>query len=99
VPRLLVRARARAEIRDVFDWYLSRSPDAATRFIEAIDAAITEIADAPERFPVIHGKLRRRLLSRFPYAIYYKIFPTVVSVVGIIHGHRHPDAWLRRAEP
>jgi len=60
VPRLLVRARARAEIRDVFDWYLARSPDAARRFTDAVGAAVTEIADAPERFPVVHGRLRRR---------------------------------------
>jgi len=96
VPRLLVRARARAEIREVFDWYVARSPDAARRFIDAVDTAVTEIAGAPERFPVIHGRLRRRLLSQFPYGVYYKIFPTVVSVVGAIHGHRHPDVWLRR---
>jgi hypothetical protein len=31
--------------------------------------------------------------------VYYKLYPTLVSVVGVIHGHRHPEEWLRRAEP
>jgi hypothetical protein len=39
------------------------------------------------------------LLRRFPYAVYYKVFPLTISVVGVIHGHRHPDTWLRRAAP
>jgi len=24
-------------------------------------------------------------------------FPHVISVVGVIHGHRHPRGWLERA--
>ena len=47
--------------------------------------------------PVIRGRLRRVLLRRFPYAIYYKVYPGVISVIGVIHGHRHPQTWLRRA--
>ena len=99
MPRLVVRERARAEIREAFDWYLARSPSAAARFFEAVDAAISEIERTPERHPVVRGNLRRRLLPTFPYAVYYKLFPTVISVVGVIHGHRHPETWLQRAEP
>ncbi len=57
------------------------------------------IKEAPERQPVIRGRLRRVLLHRFPYGISYKIFPSTISVVGVIHGHRHPDTWLERAVP
>lgn len=98
MPRLVVRKLARAEIRAAFDWYLVRSPRAARRFVDAVDAAIDEIEDEPERCPVVHGNLRRLLLPHFPYSIYYKDFPTVTSVVGVIHGRRHPDVWLERAD-
>lgn len=94
---LRVRKLARAEITAAFDWYLRHSPTAAQRFLDAVDEAIALILEAPERQPIIRGRLRRILLRRFPYAVYYKVFPTVVSVVGVIHGHRHPDTWLRRA--
>ncbi len=30
-------------------------------------------------------------------SVYYKVYPQVISVVGVIHGHRHPRSWLRRA--
>jgi toxin ParE1/3/4 len=97
VRRLLVRKLAHAEIRATFEWYLLRSPDAAGQFLDAVDDAIARIERAPEQCPVIQGRLRRLLLARFPYAVYYKVFPSVISVVGVIHGHRHPDAWLERA--
>ena len=97
--RLVVRQVARAEIQDAFDWYLARSPGAAARFLDVVDTVITDIQKNPEVCPVVCGNLRRRLLPVFPYGVYYKLYPKVISVVGVIHGHRHPDSWLRRAGP
>jgi hypothetical protein len=28
-----------------------------------------------------------------------KIYPRTISIVGVIHGHRHPDTWISRAGP
>ncbi len=97
--RLRVRKIARAEIAAAFEWYLERSPAAAQQFLDAVDAAMAVIEEAPERHSLIRGRRRRVLLRRFPDAVYYKIFPSTISVVGVIHGHRHPDTWLRRAAP
>ena len=96
---LRIRQMARAEIHEAFDWYRSRSPDAAARFIDAVDLAIRAIETTPEQHGPFHGNLRRRLLAGFPYGIYFRVYPTVISVVGVIHGSRHPDTWLQRAEP
>jgi plasmid stabilization system protein ParE len=95
--RLRVRKTARTEIAAALDWYWERSPAAARQFIEAINEAMQRIEEAPERHPIVRGHLRRVLLRRFPYGIYYKIYPSTISVVGVIHGHRHPDTWLSRA--
>lgn len=97
--RLRVRKIARAEIVAAFEWYLVRSPAAAQQFLDAVDEAMTVIEEAPLRHPIIRGRLRRVLLRHFPYAVYYKVFPATISVVGMIHGHRHPDTWLQRAAP
>lgn len=97
--RLRVRKTAKAEILAAFEWYLERSPPAAQRFLDAIDAAMRVIEEAPERQPIIRGRLRRVLLRGFPYGVYYKVFPSTISIVGVIYGHRHPDTWLGRAAP
>jgi len=97
VRSLRVRALARQEIESAFDWYRERSPLAAEGFLDALDAALLHITDAPEQHLVVRGLLRRVLLAGYPYAIYYKVYPAVISVVGVVHGHRHPRTWLRRA--
>lgn len=96
MSRLRVRKIARAEIVAAFHWYLNRSPSAAQQFLDAVDEAMTAIEEAPFRYPFIRGQLRRVLVRRFPYAVYYKVFPTTISVLGVLHGHRHPDTWLQR---
>jgi plasmid stabilization system protein ParE len=98
MPQLRIRKSARAEIVEAFDWYLERSPFAAARFLDAIDRAMIQVEDVPHRYPVIHGRLRRVLLPHFPFAVYYKIYPSAISVVGVIHGRRHPDTWLKRSD-
>jgi len=97
VQPVRVRAIARREIDAAFTWYRTHSPSAAQAFLNAVDDAMRSIADAPERYPLVRGHLRRILLHRFPYAVYYKVYPAVITIVGVIHGHRHPRNWLRRA--
>lgn len=94
-----IQAQARAEIAEAFDWYLARSSEASAAFLAELDVAMEQIAEAPEQFPVIRGRLRRVLLHRFPYAVYFKPYATGISVVGVIHGRRHPRTWMRRAGP
>lgn len=99
MTRLRIRAHARSEIAEALDWYLARSQVAAAAFLTELQVAMNRIAESPEQFPVVRGHLRRVLLRRFPYAVYHKIFKSGVSVVGVLHGNRHPATWLRRAEP
>jgi plasmid stabilization system protein ParE len=91
-----VRRVAKAEIRSAHEWYRKQSPLVAERFLEAVDAAIAAIEAGPERHRIVRGRLRRVLLRSFPYGVYFKVFPSLISVVGVFHGHRHPRTWLRR---
>lgn len=96
---LRFRRIARAEIHEAFDWYRARSRPSAARFIDPVSDTVDAITADPERQRPIHGSLRRWLLIGFPYGVYYKVFPSVSSVGGVLHGSRHPDTSLRRAEP
>ena len=93
---LRVRALARREIDEAFEWYAERSQSAALGFLDALDDALLKIARAPDQYLVVRGLLRRVLLDAYPYVVYYKAYPHVISVVGVIHGHRHPRIWYRR---
>ncbi len=97
--RVIVRRLAQVEIAEAFEWYRARSVTAAGEFLAEVDRAMVEIERDPEHSPVVHGRLRRLLLQRFPYGVYFKVYARSISVVGVIHGHRHPEVWLKRAAP
>lgn len=40
--------------------------------------------------------VRRKLLSRFPYAIIFIESSDRVRIISVMHGHRQPAYWLRR---
>ena len=88
--------RARGEISEAFDWYLARSPLAASAFETELSSAFRELLESPGRFQVVVGHLRRTPLKRFPYTVYFKVYPRRITVVAVIHGRRRPENWLVR---
>jgi len=93
--RLAAREYAKA-----YRWYWKRSPRVAQQFADAIDRAIQEIANAPDRWPVHQGPYRWFRPRRFPYTLYYRILDADnVVIVAIAHDRRRPNYWMRRMRP
>jgi plasmid stabilization system protein ParE len=46
-------------------------------------------------FPLIHGQIRRVVLSRFPYAVYFREQGTEILVI-VLHGRQDPRRWKQR---
>jgi len=84
------------EARKTYRWYLGRSPAAARRFEAAFEAALEQIAQAPDRWPIyLHGT-RYRLLRRFRFILVYRQRRDRLQVVAVAHGRRRPGYWKRR---
>lgn len=55
-------------------------------------AGIGEVTENQLISAQVHGEFRRRLLRRFPYAIYYRIEGNEIIVFGLFHCARDPRA-------
>jgi len=75
----------------------SREP-LATRFRRALKASGDAIGQHPLAFPKVHGDVRRALLKRFPYCLFYVVDEDAVVVLGCFHGHRNPATWEARLD-
>lgn len=94
---VLFLAEARAEALEAYRWYEEQRPGLGAIFRSALNDAIKRIRSTPLAYPPQYRELRRVLVERFPYAVFYRIMPDVIVVVGVIHGRRHPREWKRRA--
>jgi len=94
--QVVFRPRAEDEAVEARRWYESRRVGLGHEFGQATDALITRISENPLVFPLVHGETRRAVLSRFPYAIYFRLADDTVVVLAI-HGRQDPSRWQGRS--
>ena len=96
-PRLFVRDEAAVDIEDATMWYEEQRRGLGGEFARAVRAALAGVARHPQHFGVARGEVRRALVRRFPYVIYFVPEPTQTVVLAVLHGRRDPQVWQSRA--
>jgi len=94
--RVVTRPSAAAEIETAYRWYERERAGLGSEFLEAIDKMVKGIAENPERFPIVRKDIRRAVLHRFPYSIFYRIVSGHIVVIACFHGKRNPKVWRSR---
>ena len=87
---------AQIEMLDAAAYYETRVAELGSNFISTIETAVLGLSEDPEKWPVAGKDIRRVLLPRFPYSILYKIDPTEIIIVAIMHQKRRPNYWINR---
>jgi toxin ParE1/3/4 len=77
-------------------YYADTSPRLAESFIKAIETGIESILTYPEAWQIVEEDVRRHLINRFPFGIYYSIESDVIMIYAVMHMSRHPDYWMSR---
>ena len=95
--KVVVRPEAAHEIHEAFDWYEERSEGLGLEFIRVADACLSGVQRNPTSHQVVHEQVRRALLRKFPYALFYLIAEDTVVVLACFHVKRSPADWQRRA--
>lgn len=96
MTRLAVRPRAEAEASRAAQWYEGESAGLGVAFLEVLENTLAAISENPERFPLVHRDVRRALLKRFPYGVFFRVRPREIRVIAIVHLARDPLVWQRR---
>lgn len=66
------------------------------RFLSELDEVFHRIERNPKQFSQLEREIRRALLHRFPYGVYFVEGPDDVVVLAVLHLHREPDMWKSR---
>lgn len=90
------RTEAASDVSLARDWYDAQSPGLGDDFVASLEYAVDLVEALPEAFPEIAVGLRRALLSRFPYALYYRRDGVVIDVIACLHTRRSPSRWRTR---
>ena len=87
---------ALAEYNEAALYYGDRVPGLDDDFCEEVEAGIATICEAPDRWRLIDGRVRRYIIKRFPYAMIYQFLPDRVRIIAVMHHSREPEYWKHR---
>ncbi len=93
---LVIAPRASAEIRVAAAWYDEQRRGLSIEFLHALDQTFDQIAEHPASFPAVRGPVRRALVMRFPYGVFFAEEADGIVVLSIQHTRRNPQRWPSR---
>ena len=73
-----------------YAWYEENAQGLGEEFLRLFYACVNEIVRNPLLSPTVYRKTRRRLLRRFPYAVYFRLDGNEIIVFGLFHCARDP---------
>jgi plasmid stabilization system protein ParE len=85
------------ELEEIRDYYDSKVPGLGAQFIDEFERQVLRIAATPQRWMIIFDDVRRCLMKRFPYVIYFRQpVPDRIRVTIVKHQRRHPELGRKR---
>lgn len=93
---LILRRQSQVDVREATGWYEDQKAGLGIRFLNELHHVLSRVRINPFQFPEIDPGVRRGLLQRFPYSVYFSVGEAVIEVIAVLHQHRHPGTWRNR---
>jgi hypothetical protein len=97
VSRLQIRPEAEVDALEASIWYEGETTGLGNEFLEDLRRTLARIETGPGQFPLVSDAVRRAILRRFPFGVFFTLERDVATVVAIVHLHRHPTTWQGRS--
>jgi toxin ParE1/3/4 len=97
VKPVIIHSEAIEELDGAVAYYEDQKVGLGFNFLVEVEQALGKIQQNPNLGVVykVTG-LRRYVIQRFPFLIFYAELEEYIWVVAIVHGKRRPDYWRRR---
>ncbi len=81
---------AAVEVDNAIIWYSQPDINLGSAFVQALERTEAHIASHPELYQRVEGEIRRAVLHRFPYALFYVIESDFVLVLACMRHNQQP---------
>jgi toxin ParE1/3/4 len=86
-----ILSEAAADIANAYIWYESKQLNLGKKFYKIVEESINTISKNPTICEEIYKGVRRFVIRKFPYGIYYKVNLELkeIQILGILHFKRN----------
>lgn len=94
---VIIHSKAREELDNSALYYEKQKAGLALNFLSEVEQALGKIQQNPSLGGIYKATgLRRYVVQRFPFLIFYAEFDAFIWIVAIAHGKRKPNYWSTR---
>lgn len=87
---------AEADLDKSYEFYFRESQKVADAFFRRINLSFEKIKQNPYSFPNAYKNVRKFVVKKFPFVIYYQVIDSVIRIIAIFHTSRNPEIWNER---
>ncbi|HEU5054066.1 MAG TPA: type II toxin-antitoxin system RelE/ParE family toxin [Hanamia sp.] len=92
---IIIKPIVLLDLDEALLWYEAEQPGLAKRFYQSFEIAIERIRKNPNAFFDVAPEVKKILLKKFPYKIFYTISGNKIIILGIAHVKRS-NAYIRK---
>ena len=93
---LLLRSEARVDLLDAFHWYQNQQEGLGHDFKSCVNDAFLQLEKHPKFYKKVHADIRRVIIKKFPFGIFYVVKDNEVTILAVLHARRNPIKWKSR---
>ncbi len=94
---VVLRDEAQAEFDETFDHFERQRPGLGVAFAARVQEVFDRISANPHLHAVVLADIRKAVVAKFPYCVFYRAEPARVEVIAVFHSSRDPGIWQGRA--
>ncbi len=92
---LILTPAAEADLAAAKAWYERQQRGLGEDFLKCVEEALDRIRLLPEAYRQVAPGVRRVIVRRFPYGVYYRVDLSQIAVLAFYHSKRDPRGWHR----
>jgi toxin ParE1/3/4 len=93
---IVLRAEAEMEFDEAFDYYETQRDGLGPEFAEKVQYVFDRISANPLIHQEVFADIRRGVVHRFPFCIFYRPHSLHIEVIAVFHTSRDPSIWQGR---
>lgn len=93
---VVLRDEAQSEFDSAFDYYESQRAGLGVAFVARVQQVFDRISANPLMHSVVLGDIRKAVVPRFPFCVFYRPHADRVEIIAVFHSSRDPAIWQGR---
>ena len=79
-----IRPEAELDLQEAYSYFEQYRVGLGAEFMECVSNALAKISSNHEHYPFIYKSIRRILIRRFPFAVFYKVIDETIIVFAVL---------------